>query len=86
MGKKEYLQKELDWILEKLKFWRYVVLAIISGMVSIIFAMSQNKIKINFIVFLFIFLGFIVVFFAVKRISNLTKEYKKFIEELKETE
>ena len=47
MGKKERLQKELDLLLEKISFWRYVIFAIISGVVGMLFAASQDKITIK---------------------------------------
>jgi len=43
MGKKERLQKELDLLLEKIRFWRYSLLAILSGIVGMLFVVSQNK-------------------------------------------
>jgi len=38
MGKKERLQKELDLLLEKMRVWRYIILAIMSGTVGILFS------------------------------------------------
>ena len=75
MGKKEKYQKELDFILEKLRFWRYVVLAIFSGIIGIGFSMAQHKIEINILTFLFLFFGFIGIFISVIRINFLTKRY-----------
>ena len=37
MGKKERLQKELDLLLEKIRFWRYVIFAIVSGVIGVLF-------------------------------------------------
>ena len=55
MGKIEKYQKELDFILEKLRFWRYVIFAIVSGVVGILFSISQNKININLSIVLLLF-------------------------------
>ncbi|WP_456479410.1 hypothetical protein [Nautilia sp.] len=81
MGKKEYLQKELDFILEKLRFWRYVILLLISGIIGIISAK-----KIEYLYIFLVFCGIVILFFAIKRLDNLTKEYKLFLQELKESE
>ena len=55
MGAKEYLQKELDFILEKLRFWRYVILITISGIIGII---SSKKIETLYIVLIMLWRGF----------------------------
>jgi len=77
MGKKEKLQKELDLILEKIRFWRYVLFAIFSGVIGIIFGISQHKIYLNIGVILLLSTGLIGVILSIKRIENLTKVYNK---------
>jgi len=86
MGKKEKYQKELDFILEKLRFWRYVVLAIFSGIIGIGFSMAQHKIEINILTFLFLFFGFIGIFISVIRINFLTKRYYFYLNLLEKEE
>jgi len=42
LGNKEYLQKELDLLLEKLRFWRYVLFALVlSGFLGIILSIKR---------------------------------------------
>ena len=80
MGKNEKLQKELDFLLEKIRFWRYTILAIISGEAGTLFGISQNKIHVDVIVLLLLIFGAIGLVVAVKRIDTITKEYQKLLE------
>ncbi|ACM92422.1 hypothetical protein NAMH_0995 [Nautilia profundicola AmH] len=86
MGNKEYLQKELDLLLEKLRFWRYVLFAIVSAIIGIIFSISQNKLNVNIIVFGLVLSGFLGIILSIKRLTYLTQEYKEYLKELKDAE
>ena len=86
MGKKERLQKELDLLLEKIRFWRYSLLAILSGIVGMLFAVSQNKVIINTSISVFMLLGFIAMFISVKRLSAIDKDYRVLLDELEKEE
>ncbi len=86
MGRKEKYQKELDFILEKLRFWRYVILAIFSGIVGIGFSMTQHKIEINVLTFLFLLFGFVGILISVFRINALTKRYYFYLDLLEKEE
>jgi len=86
MGRKEYLQKELDLLLEKLRFWRYVVFGIISGVIGIMFGISQGKVMINGLVFMLFLMAFIGIVISIVRLSSLTKEYRNNLELLKKEE
>ena len=77
MGKKERIQKELDLILEKMRFWRYAILAMISGIVGMLFAASQGKIMIA---------GFVGLVIATKRLSSIDKNYRELLDELERIE
>ena len=80
MGKKEKYQKELDLLLEKLRFWRYVLFAIFSGAMGVLFSLSQKKVIINsLLAFLFLF-SFFISLIAVIRISILTKKYYFYLD------
>jgi len=70
LGAKEKLQKELDLILEKMRFWRYIIVGIVSGTIGVIFGMSQNKISFNFVVLLFLVLAVMGMIVSVKRIKE----------------
>ena len=86
MGRKEKLQKELDLLLEKMRFWRYTLLAVISAIVGMAFSISQNKIEMSAAVTLFSFAGFVVSVIAVKRLSSIDKEYRELLEELEKVD
>jgi len=47
MSKKDSLQKEIDALLDKMKFWRSVTVSIISAIFGIIFGISQHKLENN---------------------------------------
>ena len=86
MGKKEKLQKELDLLLEKIRFWRYALLAIISGIVGMVFAVSQNKVIVNFAISGFVIFGFIGIVMSVKRLSSIDTNYRELLDELEKAE
>ena len=86
MSRKDKYQKELDFILEKLKFWRYVILAIFSGIIGVGFSMAQHKIEINLLTLLFLFFGFIGILISVIRINVLTKKYYLYLDLLEKEE
>jgi len=80
LGKKEKYIKELDFLLEKLRFWRYALFAVFSAVVGVLFSLSQNKITINFLLLFLLIFSFIVSLIAVMRISFLTKEYYFYLD------
>jgi len=82
VGVKEKLQKELDLLLEKLRFWRYVIFGIVSGTLGIIVSASQNKLQMNLVIMIILVIGFIGIIISIKRIDTLTKEYTKLLEVL----
>ena len=86
MGRKEKLQKELDFMLEKLRFWRYAILAIMSGVIGVVFGISQGKITTGGIVITLLISAAIALVIAVIRISNITKEYQDTLELLEKEE
>ena len=86
MGNKEKLQKELDFLLEKLRFWRYVILGIVSGTVGIVVSASQHKLELNNAIVMILLLGLFGVVVAIKRIDALTKEYQGLLEILEKEE
>jgi len=86
MGKKERLQKELDLLLEKMRFWRYSIFAIISGVVGILYANSQGKLITNIAIYGFLIAALIGLIIAVKRLSSIDKDYRIFLDRLEETD
>ena len=86
MGKKERLQKELDLLLEKMRVWRYIILAIMSGTIGILFSSISGKLEINYGIAIFIILGFIGIFISVKRLLALDRNYREFLDDLEEVD
>ena len=86
MGKKERLQKELDLLLEKMRVWRYIILAILSGTIGILFSSVSKKIEINGGIAIFIILGFIGIFISIKRLLSLDENYRELLNELEEVD
>ena len=86
MAKKEKYQKELDLVLEKIKFWRYVIILVISGVIGILFGLSQGKVISNFTLLIFVIMGFITVLFSVKRIESLLIDYQNKLDLLEKEE
>jgi len=85
MGAKERLQKELDLLLEKMKFWRYVIFGIVSGTVGMIFGASQNKLQLNLVAMVFLIFGLISIVISIKRLDTLTKKYEQLLNQLERT-
>ena len=86
MGQKEKLQKKLDFILEKLRFWRNIIFAVVSAIVGIIFAVNQGKIEATITLIVLVFLGVVVLIISLMRLSKLTKEFNILLDELGEEE
>ena len=86
MGSKERLQKELDLLLEKIKFWRYVIFAIISGVVGIIFTASQHKLDMNYLITLLLITSVVGLYVSIRTIEFLTDEYYKLLDILEKEE
>jgi len=86
MGAKEKLQKELDLLLEKMRFWRYVIFGIVSGVVGMLFGLTQNKIHLNWGTIILLALGLIGIIISIIRLSTLTKDYQNNLEILEKEE
>ena len=82
MGKKERLQKELDLLLERIRFWRYSFFAIFSAIIGLVFGISQGKIISNSVTVIFVVLALIGIIIAVQKISNLQNKYYLLLDEL----
>jgi cbb3-type cytochrome oxidase subunit 1 len=80
MGIKEKLQKELDLLLEKMRFWRYVIFGIVSGVIGMLFGLTQNKIHLNWGTIILFALGFIGIIISIVRLNTLTKYYQTDLE------
>ena len=84
MGKNEQIQKELDLLLEKIRFWRYSFLAVVSSLAGILFGISQGKVILNFLVISLWVSGILLVYLSIRRLSLLQKEYYSLLDDLKQ--
>jgi len=57
MGRLEALQKKIDQVADKVRHLRYILIALMSGIVGTVFGISQNKIIDDVIVNIFLIAG-----------------------------
>ena len=81
MGKKERIQKELDLILEKLRFWRFVIVSIIAGILGL-----WIKREVDTTTAIIVCMGLIGIIFAIIRINTLTNLYYNLLDDLEKEE
>ena len=82
MGKKEVLQKQIDQIEGKLRFFRNTLLALISAIVWSAYAIIDKKAGMEIIVLSGV--GFVVLIFLFVRIKSLEIKEEKLIMELED--
>ena len=86
MGKIEALQKKIDQIADKVRHLRYIVIALMSGIIGTIFGISQDKIKDDSIVNVLLVVGTIG-FMLIGILINLEeKKRNKLIDILEKTQ
>ena len=69
-----------------MRVWRYIILAIMSGTIGILFSSLSGKLAINYGIAIFIILGFIGIFISVKRLLALDRNYREFLDDLEEVD
>jgi H+/Cl- antiporter ClcA len=69
-----------------MRFWKYVILGIFSGVVGMIFGLTQNKIHLNWETIILFALGFIGIIIFIVRLNTLTKDYQTDLELLEKEE
>ena len=80
MGKKEALQKKIDQLDRKLKFYYSIIFAIISAIIWSVYAIIEKKADNKIIILSFS--GLIITILVAIIIRNLEKEQNKLIEKL----
>jgi len=80
VGKKESLQKKIDQLDRKLKFYSSIILALLSAIVWSIYAIMENKA--DYKVIFLSFTGILVSVIVALIIRKLEKEQNKLIEKL----
>jgi len=83
---KEYLKEEIKIIIDKVNFLRNILLAIISGIVGVLFGITQNKIDVNFSMILLLIVGIIFAVTIAFRINKWEEKRKGLINKLKDIE
>jgi len=71
-------EKEIEFLMDKLKFYRNVLIAISSGIVVVVYAIINHRANVNSLVLVWFGIGSIV-FIAIK-IKLLEKKIQKLIE------
>jgi len=67
-------------LLEKIRFWRYVIFGIVSGTIGIIVSASQKKLDMNLTIMTLLIIAFIGLIVSIKRIESLTNDYNEKLE------
>ena len=81
---KEYLKEEIKIIIDKVSFLRNILLAIISGIVGVLFGITQNKIDVNFSMILLLIVGIIFAVAIAFRINKWEEKRRNLINKLKD--
>ena len=81
---KEFIKEEIKIIADKINFLRNVLLALMSGIIGVLFGITQNKIILNTTLLALLTIAIILVIFIVIRINIIEEERKILINQLKE--
>jgi len=81
---REYLKEEIKLIADKVSFLRNVLLAIMSGVIGILFGISQNKINLNIGIVSLVIVGIIFTVLVAGRINWWEEKRKNLINKLKD--
>ncbi|MDF1884164.1 hypothetical protein JHD49_09450 [Sulfurimonas sp. SAG-AH-194-C21] len=85
MGQIEALQKRIDQVADKVRHLRYIIIALMSGIIGTVFGISQNKINDDIIVNTLL-IGGTIGFIAVGILVNIEeKKRNKLINKLENT-
>ena len=77
MAKLERFQKELDYMLDKLRFWRLSLLSITAGIFGLMTKSSIGEIDI-----ILMAIGVIGIGLSLKRISDIARDYYQILEKI----
>jgi len=86
MGKKESLQAEIEIIRDRVKFFRNLLLALISGLVGVLYAFTQHKIEENIYFIILISSGIFGIIYISVLIHFSEKNRKEFVKRLEKEE
>jgi len=80
----EYIKEEIKIITDKISFLRNILLAIIGGIIGVLFGITQNKICINFSMISLLLIGIIFAILITMRINMWEEKRKDLINKLKD--
>ena len=86
MAKKEQYQKEIDILMEELRFFHNLLLGLISGIIGVVYALGINKLALSSFIFIILTGGFLSLIFILVKITEIKEEQMVFIEKLGEVE
>ena len=84
MSEKEKLQKRLDLLIDKMRFWRYVIFADISSIIGMLYTYSQNKLILNNFVLFLMGAGVLLLMLSFKRLKSLSDDFDVYLTKLGE--
>jgi len=80
---REIVLKQIDILRDKYRWWMNVILVTISALIGGVISLTQNKLELNFFVFLIgIVLSFIVIYSVIK-LKDIQEEQNKLFEKLR---
>ena len=80
----EFIKEEIKIIADKVSFLRNILLAVMGGIIGILFGITQNKINLNFGLITLIILGVIFAIIIINRINLWEAKRKELIDKLKD--
>ena len=82
----EFIKEEIKRIADKISFLRNILLALISGISGVLFAITQDKIILNFSFIVFMILGIVLGILISIRINFWENERENLINKLKDVQ
>jgi len=81
---KDKVLEEIKLLADKYRVLNNILLALLSGLAGVVFAFSQNKLVLNFVLFFIIVIGLFSFVVISIRIYKIQKRREELIEKLKE--
>ena len=80
----EFIKEEIKIVADKISFLRNILLAVLGGIVGILFGITQNKINLNFGLIFLLIVGIIFAIIIINRINLWESKRKELVDKLKE--